>query len=1036
MYEEPVEVLLGSIDKEIEQISGCVDTLLKRIDAFQQDPAKLELGGRLARYVSAIVRDLFSLDYRVQLQRGRVFYNLCKVVRWRKVVVHLPTDVCLLSDLLAGLRSGGKDWQYSYLLLSWVYILTLAPFNFEELYDEIKAISVSFQGQRILQPIVAKIDAQLLYKNEKLLQREFSRLDLLTLNSLLKRVKLDDSVIDEKAVNHFNSLCLQEDGLVALKVLPKLFRVNAAHEKWEVVEDIISFYLDHLNDSSTDYRFALAHSYSKVISIFINEFNDTETALELVETCLDQIRVCLRDTSPAVVDHDLLHTNLLIIAELSTLISVTWPQLLDIITRGIIPFASKFEQLRGNQIKGSQIKDASNFICWSLARSTRLQGVSLSSEVKRIIFLNLLMCSVFDRDLVVRRSANAAFQEVLGRCFSLANILDSKTIIGLIELPIVNLKDSFIKNTHTMYRLFTMQESYVSFAEFLLDWLIKQCLIDTNDLNTAQLAVQALSSLLEEYPSSISLMRPKLEGLLTPVSYNEPLTVARILSLLITLESGNRLTSQGIIVFPQMKQYFEIILSSVRPGHKALEDDQDEHFKFNVILKYWIFTSSKEFGLRFDHNQIKVCFHIARVTPESHSESKLLFGELIAAISMNFSSFSQPEDEIAFWAAFEKFIRFNNSLACSAIPHLPPSRFQLVFNKLLRFLDCQRKADLLNALNDSLTSLIDAVGTPILRTIVHLLSDYTVTQQGDVGRLVRTAAARIVSSHRHLFWNRDIPNLTDDTVANLLRLSGEQVTDLRQICFSTLCEAFSYQNVHADRCLNRQLLDFSRAIFRDECIDFWKGYMMTAGAIHFTDSEVADAMDCFLTSYEQLSNDQDRLALCNSMVRVIPTAKQLTQMRNSPSTNPWGITEIDIVKVTTTYLNFWKRLLESGLTLDRNFNFDGFYAKIYNLNLVKGNSLLKTLTIQLLPYLVSSQAIASGILDKNFANKVICRLLSLAKREALLKQPNLSLVQRESILALTQIYLESESFDHLRALRNTCRSADGIVNLSEAQLLL
>ncbi|QLQ81711.1 hypothetical protein HG537_0F04720 [Torulaspora globosa] len=1037
MYDEPLDVLLREIDDGLDNITATsVESLLKRIDAFQQDPSKLESDGRLSRYVKTVVKDFFVLDQEEQLRRCRVFYNLCKVVKWKKVVIHLPTNVFLLSGLLVDLKEKDSGWLRPYMLLSWVYMLALSPFKFNELYDDIRQVMESYRGLQILETIIAHIHSQLLLKNVELLAEEIQSLDPLTLNYLLKALKPNDPVINESVIIQLNSLKFKEDDLTTLKVLPKLFRINIAHENWEAAEDIISFYFSHLDNRLTDYRFALAHSFYKVLSALIEDTEDTDTALELIETCINRIRVALRETATALVDHDLLHTNLLILAEISNVISVSWPHLLEVIAEEIIPFASKFEQVKMNEIRGSQVKDASNYICWSLARSTRLPGVKLSRDVQKTIFLNLLMCSVFDRDLVIRRSASAALQEVLGRCFASSNILDNETVVKLIELPILNLTESYTKNASKMYQIFTRQQLYEPYAHFLLDWLIEGCLVQTSDLNIVKLMVQAVFLLLKNNPSAVSIIKPKLEKLIASVPSNEPYLASRVLLLLVTLETEKILTTHNMNVIPQMKRYYQHILASIRSEQKIHDSDLEEHFKFMVILRYWNFSLKMKPEPIFDSVEIGVCFHIVRMTPERSSELKVLFSDFMASLSEGSSNFSKSDDETLFWNSFEKLIRFNNSVVCSAMPRLPPHRFQLIFYNMLPVMDCQRKADLLRTLNDNLPQLIDVMEAKILQTVVQLLNDYTLTQQGDVGRLVRIGAAKIIARHKDLFMNHKGFNVATDAIGNLLRLSGEQVTDLRVICFSTLCKIFNYEPEFDEQDLNYQLIQFNHKFFGTECMDFWKGFMITGGAIHFTNSQVVDAIDAFLRYYNQLPNDQERLVLCNSLVRIIPSAKQINEVRNSPSRKLWRMVEPDIIKVTVNYLNFWKRLFESGLVLDREFNFFGFYAKIHNLNLINGSNLLKSLTIQLLPLLISSQIAATGHIDRTFANKIISRLLFLAQRKAPTEKREPSGIQKDSLQALAQIYLESESSERLEVLTKASLTNDLILSLSETQLTL
>lgn len=1039
MYLGSTDSLLESIDSNIDNLSNeGLDSLLKNIDAFQQDPSILLRRNKLPGYIKSLTHDLFTLEYELQLLRCKVFYNLSKVVTWKKIVVYLPTNVFLITRLLEILQTEAKSWYTPYFLLSWVYILTLSPFKFDEVHDRIYKVAGKYTKLQTVQPIVAQIHAQLLLKNTEAFKPH--DLDLLTLNYFLKGIKPDSPVIDESMLHHFNSMCFQRDDIITLKILPKLFKINAFHDEWEAVEDIISYFLSHLDDSFTNYRFALAHSFSKVVNTLINDFDDLDTATGLVESCIDRIKHCLYETPTSLIDHDFLHTNLLIIAELCHAIAQNMPQLLNTVAMELIPPALKFQQLKMNEIKGSQIKDASNFICWSLARSTRSPEVKLSEDVEVSVLLNLLVCSSFDRDLLVRRSANAAMQELLGRCFAATNVFENDAIMKIIELPILNLAENYVDNADEIYTLFTKNESHKPYALFVLNWLIDINLAANCDLYIVRLTIEALLRLAQKFPNTISHIKIKLDRL---INQKDTLIAARSLDLILTMELEELFSSQNISTSNEIHTVMDIMLESVKIHHRAHGNDINEFFKFFVILKGWVFSLRKLQNFSFTGRQIEICFHIVRMTSDSpyyKSEFKNLFNEFVYSLSREPHLFATSEDEVSFWTIFEKFTRLNNSLTSSALPELPPAKFYDIFLKSLPIMDSQRKSRLLDSLIDHLPNIVNTTGNSILNIIVQLLNDYTITQQGDVGRLVRISASKIVARHKDIFWETKDQQLIDDVVSNLLRLSGEQVKEARIICFKTLCKVYGYSVEGGCEVSNSRLLDFQHQFFQGKSSAFWKGYMVTGGAINFSISEVTNAIDDFMIYYYSLPSDQDRLNICNCLMRIIPSAKEVTEHQNTIEKNVLGLTKPDLLKTTITFLNFWTRLMESGLMIDPHFNFNGVYAKIYNLNLIKGSSLLKLCTIQMLPHLLSSQVYSLNEIDRAFANKVIRRLLVLAQREAQQKVQmsgsESSLVQKALIEALAQIYAEHGYLKQLEILKNATANDNAIIALSESQLIL
>lgn len=1052
MHLESIDELLNCIDDNIQTLSAeNVETVLKAIDQFQQDPTILQLSrgrNRLQHYVEVLTENFFKLPYSEQLLRCKVFYTLSKVVTWKKIVCYLPTNIYQLTELMETLPQDNEvkdNWYISYLILSWIYLLTLSPFKLQDIDKQIYDRTLVHKKLQSLNPIVAHIHAQLFVRNSTLFDYNKEELDLITINCILKQFKTTksyDKLIDKATLDSFTSITMNKNNnenrndIVRLKVLPKLFRLHAFHQDWESLEDIISLILSHLDNQFTNFRFSLAHSYAKIIHCLIYELDDKETAFELIQSRIDDTTQLIKSTPWDLLDSDRLHTNLLIIAELSNTIATCLPHLCEKISEGIVSFTSKFQQLKVNNIKGSQVKDASNFICWSFARIKKSNQENIPQDVMVNIFLNLLMCSTFDRDLLVRKSANAALQEMLGRYISPSKILDNGTILKIIELPITNLSETYSTNTLQLYECFTKCDEYQKFADFVIDWLFNYNVIQNYDLNVVKLSTKSLHELLLRAPRAIHSIKAKIEEKICSILPYETIETTRILFLLVELESDRLLSPQIPDVLSLMRDVWQNIIGSINYKERHSDNNPRELFKFLTILKYWVFEMYRVDDFALNERDIKTCFHIVRNVPEpsNHNmEFAHLFRQMVARLSRNPKHFESTEDECLFWKTYQKYVRYNNSLACCALPDLEPSKFSDIFYKVLPLIDCTCKSQLLDSLSDHLSEVVEVTGSNILFTITKLLNDYTITEQGDVGRLVRTSAANIIATNSTLFWS--LETLTDSLISNLIRLSGEQVEELKRLCFSILCDKFQYSTQIMEN-YNSQLLKFQHFVFNGKSPEFWKGYIVSAGAIHFSDSQVRSAIDEFLIYYYSLTQDSERLELCNCLIRIIPSAKEISESQNNYACKSTGSLPREITKITLLSLNFWQRIMESGIRIDPTFNFKGVYAKIYNLNLLKGSSLLRVSTIKLLPHLINSQTYASGGVDKNFANIIIVRLLVLAQRESHVDKSSSSLVERTAIEGLAQIFLDTNSLQQLERLKSAVNENKNLIGLSELQFTL
>lgn len=1029
---EPVESSLDAIERGLVDLNAdSLPSVLKGLDRFQQEPLALIHRGVLTRYVYLISQDFFESENEARMMRGKVFYTIAKVVSWKRSVEYLPIDIYLLKELVPLIGKQEEDeWYIEFFVLSWVYVLCLSPFQLEiddKLYELVSGCRAP-----VVKPIVVKIRAQLLSKNELLFEKYREDLDIATFNEVLKLVvHQEDSMVNSEMLARFTSMCLDGPADVTrLKILPKLFLMYALEMDGDRMQDIITWIVKQFGNSFTDTRFAIAHCYAKMVKIVIEELEEQEMFELLIENCLRPTVEMLKFEAWDVLDQDRLHTYLLVIAELSiTIVKYSPNYAVTKICQDIIPYASRFQQLRGNTIRGSQLRDASNFICWSFARA-KAGKEHVRQEDLNSVFLNVLMCSLFDRELLIRKSANAALQEILGRYVTFAGIFDNKTILQIIELPINNLPKNITANTLELYRM--LNQSDETHANFMIHWLFDSCIMGNHDLSIVQWTTWALCQWAVEQPNALEstgLMDHIRNLKLGTLTSNQ---VSRLLYFFVQLESHGLSLAATQSMHDISKQVFDTV--------KNMQFRKNEYslFQFLVIFNYAaLMLQNDESEFKLNTEFIEFVFRMLKgFTPSTrfHKDVVSLLRVVLPIVSTKSSKFVSADAESKFWNQFEQLICLNNSCCCSSFPAVEPHRFIKMFRSSLPIMDCQGKSQIVDVLQ-TVNTFHNFVQKDnyILNLTAKLLDDYTITEQGDVGRLVRTSAAQLVSKNRALF-NEEL--LNSKVVSSLVRLSAEPNEEIRHIAVGALYES---TNVSFEGEIDLlELINFQYSQLNAYMKEFWKGFLMSAGAIHSTEIQIRTAIDSFLHYYNLLPTDSERLQVSNDLVRIIPSAKSIAESKSRHASDPeTGVVDQDILKITVSYINFWHRALESGLRIDTNFNFQGFYAKLYNLHLINGASLLRLTIIGFLAQLVISLIHARGLSDKTLINSIIERLFTIIKREASRSRKTTHTpLEQECLKALATIFLELNLFSKLQDLVKCSDSKEELLKSSISIFML
>lgn len=1079
------------------------DKTIAAINNFQNDPALLT--PHLPTFIKSInntfIRALNNNNNTtLPTTQAILFYNLAKICSVKTVINHLSTDISHL-DPITRLLSSTQPWEIHYFLLAWTLIIIQSPFNITNdtlLYNTTN----NLLKNQVLYPLITNIHASLYHKNYTLFLSNYDSIDLITLNKFLKTQLIESTsnvLSDIKTLNNITSSCLScpspsPSQIVVLKILPKLFLLHSWNQDWNSVSNIVQWYDSHLDSDFNEVRFALAHSYSKILSHMINRFQGSMQATQCIECIINDLLHLTKNNPIDIIDFNTFHTYLLLIAECSNHIIQLTPHFISIITNDILPLAYLFQQLyMNNIIRGSQVKDAANFIIWAWSKSNH---ASLSNSTIYDLIKFLLITSLFDTDFLIRKSANAALQELLGRHGH--RIFNNITTMQLIQLPIHNLHKSFHNNLTNLYNILSPHHNQL--FKFIINWFLTNNIMQNLDLNTVMLSINALYQLHSRIPNFQLL--PLIDNFLSinnkKLTTTDPHTATRFVFLLIKLSHTDNPTPlinhlNNLASFIQINKikanlnlndYFNCLTNLNYCHFKLVQNNDNNNTRIilhKIDLFYNIISKISQDNLWFDQfkltiNQIihildQSSIEIAKETVDDLDQSSITIANntvnnsnqssikianhtvnnsnqssttTISDAVNNLDQPSQKANETSlllteFWDKFENLIKCNNPLIVSSLPMLSPPKFSKFYNHYKFILTCQSKSLIISTFitnNDSFMKLRfanddDGDVNNYINLIIEWLNDHTITEQGDVGRLTREAACQLVLKYYRQF---DINDIKQKLIPTLLYLAIEPSQKVRKLCFNILTEkslsdhlpkSFSLKNdnkmSHTIFLLNLQLTFDNDNISRT----FFRHFFTSAGALHTTEEELMTAIDNFIKWYDDLDEITQRNTL-NNIIIAIPSYQDIK-------------TDKSLMKYTICGLKFLERIWCSRCACGYSgFNWNGIFAKFYNITLLKNKQLLGAI-LQVIPTLAIAWKESSEIIeDYNFINKLIqflVKLINTNNNGDTLKY-ELTPIQRNGIESLVALLLEFEEIEKVAHINTFIETYQLNSLLQTSQLLL
>ena len=997
---------------------------------------------------------------------SRVYYTFDKVFGWKKVVTLLKVDLDILHVIIESLQQvESHSWYVDYFLLSWLYVILLSPFHFEKGNVDRHVLQLldtrGFAKNNLYSGLVSNIIAEVCYKNKSLLKlpigESLSTAQLLSLNYFLKRIisnnlaAADTSFLNEnKAYLEYTIREIQirwsngdvsDDEQFALcmtKIMPKFFYVELYYENWSELEHIISWYLLNLDSQFTEVRYAHAHSFKKVVAI-IATYMDVAIAAQLTERIVNDTEVLVNH--PDSIDVDKFHSYLILIAEfMDHVINYLPAKYIRKIVVDILPIAFNFQVVNHLNLvsqKGNQIKDTANFVCWSLVRNRRLQSLirqdsDICQSIFPKIFVPLLVNSLFDKDFIVRKSSNAALQEFLGRISVFGSdsglILENTVVMKLLELKYSDLNISYRGNLTLLTEIFENNERWLS---DVLQWFVEFNIMKNLDLKMVKLSINTIGTILNNSKKdNVNDIVSNLIAKINTTQKASPLDNARLLYLCVNVEATLELNETELYVLGE----------NVRNSRFNSSRGNEEYFKDLTILAYWNFCMhSDERPILFHTGNIDFLFdEVVRGLPTKETSDwfndiSCVFNSIVHMISNNDNKlcFDSDSSVVRFWNLFNRFFNFNNELVCSSVPMLQSNDFIRKIYVHRETLTCQAKAAILSTINndktgDIINKIFSAESCSLSSKFTELLrfflQDHTITDQGDVGRLVRYQACLLLQKHIGRFDDKERHRLC----LEILFLLAEPSQEISNVCLGILQQEV-FKNVeidHQDSCHDLKILKM-KDIYLGQCnlsilklkesnVTYWKHFALRAGAIHSTDAQIQMAVDSFVEWYRGKSeSSDDQVRIFHELIIAIPSASVIVQEKKESGTS-------NSVKDAVTLLNFISRVISTRVHLHTS-NWDGILAKIHNLLILKGSEILKSTIVRFLPHLAAAFiTVTEDNIISEYVNRIISELVGVMGR--LGNSDNIPM-RTMIIRGLVQIYLECGKQGDINRLTPLTRSS-------------
>ncbi|KAF8917124.1 ARM repeat-containing protein [Mucidula mucida] len=453
--------LSPSADEDKEELV-LFNKLCNILDSYQEQSFLLDphLEGLVTPVVDSLKRYATSLasDPSIECSSTRVtrtallMYQYVKCRGYKTIIRFLPHEIADLSLVLGFLQRTGnlasdpEQWSLRYIFLIWLSLICMLPFDlaqFDEVEGEnstakaIEAIGKNYLTSAGLERHGGALLLSRLYMREDTLDQLrafmtwtihtkelFSVIGALQVHCeilksgpaaqvqvVLSEVfsivsMLDSTLASNTVVRKYKTKLISRAGLRMIPTKPQL---DDGADVPDTIEQILEQLFESLQDKDTIVRWSAAKGVARIASALPADFADQVLSTVMGLFSLHSIAAATIYDMPAVAESTW-HGACLACAEMARR-GLVRPELLselvDWLSKGLY-----FDLRKGAHSIGSNVRDASAYVIWSLARSK--EPSELAPYADRLA-RQLATVALFDREIHIRRAASAAFQENVGR---------------------------------------------------------------------------------------------------------------------------------------------------------------------------------------------------------------------------------------------------------------------------------------------------------------------------------------------------------------------------------------------------------------------------------------------------------------------------------------------------------------------------------------------------------------------------------------------------------------------------------------------
>lgn len=823
--------------------------------------------------------------------------------------------------------------------------------------------SIKLGHSMVINKLMKRCSFEVMYKYLVIIHKEVILIDLINIRTQ-----------EESCTNELNNLNV----LYIIKILNKLAKFYLQLPETgkycqvssivnNLFHDVMSIMLDRFD---TNLRYAMAKNLSSICSQLTHKAMNYQE--QLIQYLIEQLEIpntiityspyekstcnSNRFHADLAITSDTIsipkyHTVLLFFAYVSLKKSLPYHLILPILS--IVHKTLFIQQKRATSFLGSQLRDSSCFIIWSLCRmikpDTFIKLQRENNNMMEFILFDLIKVAIFDFDLTIRRCSVAVIQEFLGRYGN--NLFGSKfvedaTFGEQMGLFIIRLVEVFHNKS-----LGSLNLSYLMIHELIRIGfepnLFVPCLLKNIQDDNISFQVKKLNAhhLAKIYKDDLSK-----EFEFEFLGKFQDLYTLQTLLLSLTreiLNTGDSLYafSELAVISPDASYQFTLEIANHLKENFKFDHHCDPNEKAEGYIKWINCCVMINFPI-IDFGMVwKEIFNIVKTKyTTSLAEEFKQFFRLLRKRNVILTS-----DHLK---GLGHLIKSNNLIIAQSLFYY--QNFS-INNKLFlidliqeKAIDCNTRSSMIECLSENLENL--NLNFSMLSVLVNMLDDYTITNQGDVGSKVRLSAMYLIKNNISIFVRH-----TDDIELKLMRISGELIDKLRFESIKLIHILRMKDFVEIDNSNNYKFLF---EYYRNEIltnkkqsnhiielsISFWRGIVFSLGALTMTSSITNEAFIQVLVFLESLNHENHDFVF-----------KEFLKLLKVPTDRPLNTLNSRELKTYTMTLNVFVKLFESNTPFPIGFNFQVLYVRCYNLHINTSNVLRIGIILKIFQYLGTLQ---------------------------------------------------------------------------------